>query len=151
MLENASQLTEASKEFLERFGAVIQPHDQSEAPALDPDELSGAMRVLRAGLRRLDPDCAYDTWFRACVLIFNVSRGAEEGYKLFDSWSATGAKYKGIRDTKARWNSLRLDHPRPLTMGSFQYMLSAQGHDWREVCAEAEYEDFQHINNENKK
>jgi len=151
MLEHASQLTEASKEFLERFGAVIQPHVHSEAPTLDPDEISGAMRIFSAGLKRLDPDCDYFTWFRACAIIFNESHASGEGYRLFDSWSATGAKYKGMRDTKATWKSCRLGHSRPLRMGSFQYMLKAQGHDWREVCAEAEYEEFEHINNENTK
>jgi len=54
------------------------------------------------------------------------------------------------RDTRAKWKSFRLDHPRPLTMATLHHLLTEQGHDWEEVCAEADGDAFQVVEEEGK-
>lgn len=96
------------------------------------------LRLLQAVLVRLDPDIGYRDWFTVAAGVYNETGGCEEAFELFDRWSSTGKKYKGVRDTRNLWRSLRPDHPTPITMASLHLMVEANGHDWLEVYASAE-------------
>jgi hypothetical protein len=80
----------------------------------------------------------YSDWFRVGAGVFHESGGHEDGFELFDQWSATGEKYRDSRETRSKWESLSLDHPNPVTMASLRRMVEANGHDWQDVRAAAE-------------
>jgi len=62
--------------------------------------------VIREDLRKIDPDCGYDTWYRIGAAIYHESGGAQDGLTLWDAWSANGSKYRqGECDSK--WHSFK--------------------------------------------
>lgn len=140
MLEKACQLSIVAKEFIEALdGEITLPADQASTAPVETREQPSEehLRLLEACLRRLNPDIEYELWLSVCAAVFNESTASEDGYELFDRWSSGGDKYKGRRDTRAKWKSLRLDHQNPSTMGTLWWLLTKEGHDWREICREA--------------
>lgn len=101
------------------------------------------LRLLRSVLEHLDADCGYDDWFRIAAAVFYETGGSEDGFDLFDDWSRTGSKYRSRRETMRKWTSLRPDHPRPVTIATLRRMVEANGHDWLEVSATADEEEFE--------
>jgi hypothetical protein len=77
----------------------------------------------------------------------NATRGDRKGYELFDRWSSDGNKYKGVSDTAKLWDGLRLDHPHPIAFGTLRYLIAVAGHEWVDVCGEAEA-DFELVDGE---
>lgn len=63
---------------------------------------------LRAALERIDPDCGHDDWFRIGMALHHQFEGSDEGFELWDEWSAEGVKYKE-NETRARWKSFGAD------------------------------------------
>ena len=141
MRENASKLSLVPQVFIESFvpdfGLTEEPQKQR---ATNPARASSekTLRLLKGCLDRLDADLPYLDWFRVAAAVFNTTGGSDEGFALFDQWSSTGQKYKGDRDTRAKWRSFRLDHGRPVTLGTLRRMVEAEGHDWMDVCAAAD-------------
>ena len=70
----------------------------------------------------IDPDIHYGDWLRVLMVIFYETRGAEEGFDLADSWSSDGEKYRGTREVRSKWDSFRLDHEHPVTIGTLIQM-----------------------------
>jgi Primase C terminal 2 (PriCT-2) len=68
---------------------------------------------LRALLENIDPD--HPKWFEVTCGIKHAFGDA--AFEIWDSWSAKGNKYNAATNA-ARWNSLRDDHARPITMGT---------------------------------
>ena len=63
---------------------------------------------VREALTHLDPDVTYPEWLEvAAALKHQFYDKDQEGYELFDEWSAKGAKYVDSDDTLAKWKSLR--------------------------------------------
>ena len=141
MLKRATELSLVPQDFIEffvpDFGRTEEPQKQR---ATNPASASPqrTLRLLQACLERLDADMPYPKWFLVAAAVFNTTGGADEGFELFDQWSSTGQKYKGDRDTLAKWRSLRLDHDRPVGLGTLRRMVEAEGHDWMDVCAAAD-------------
>ena len=59
--------------------------------------------LLSAVLQALDPDLGYDEWLRVGAALFHVTGASDEGFALFDRWSSAGCKYRGPRETAAKW------------------------------------------------
>jgi hypothetical protein len=73
---------------------------------------------LAQQLARIDPDIGYCDWIQALMVIFNETRGSEEGFELADDWSSAGAKYRGTKDIRSKWRHFKLDHPNPVRFAS---------------------------------
>lgn len=71
----------------------------------------------------IDPDRPYDDWFLVLAIVFNETRGSEDGFALVNEWSSAGKKYKGEGELRQKWCSLNLDHPNPARLGSLIRML----------------------------
>lgn len=69
-------------------------------------------------ITNIDPDVGYSEWISVLMAIFYETRGSEEGFELADAWSKEGTKYRGERDVRSKWRGLKLDHPRPIRMGT---------------------------------
>jgi hypothetical protein len=96
------------------------------------------MAMLLALLEYLDPDLGYDDWLRTGIVIFNETKGCDEGLALWDGWSSRGAKYKGFDETSKKWASFDLDHTHPLRLGTLIHIVKEAGHDAQAILAEAE-------------
>lgn len=65
---------------------------------------------VREALNTIDPDCGYYVWYEIAAALrhqFTDEDEAREAYEMFDEWSSTGSKYRGEKDTYAKWRSLR--------------------------------------------
>ena len=70
--------------------------------------------TLREFVYQIDPDSEYGTWITVLMVIFNETRGSDEGFELADQWSSGGyEKYKDTKDVWSHWRYFRLDHPNP--------------------------------------
>jgi hypothetical protein len=78
---------------------------------------------LSSLLADLDPDVSYPDWCRALMVIFNETRGSEEGFELADSWSSGGCKYRGTSDIRSMWRSFKLDHQYGVRIGTLVRMV----------------------------
>lgn len=75
---------------------------------------------LREMLATLDPDAAYDDWLAVGMALHHETRGAPLGLALWNEWSSTGQKYRGLGDLENRWRGFRLDHENPRTLAAIE-------------------------------
>lgn len=82
----------------------------------------------------------YKTWNEVGMAIHSATEGSEEGYLLFDTWSATGDTYEGKESvaegngvdncTRTKWNSYTLKSAgQGLGIGSIYHWLQEAGVD----------------------
>ena len=69
---------------------------------------------LTSLLYRIDPDCDYDTWMRALMVIYYETSDSPEGFELADDWSSGGEKYRGAGDVRRTWQYFDPKHPTPV-------------------------------------
>ena len=78
----------------------------------------------------VEGDYSRDLWLRVCFALHHATGGSEEGWTLFDAWSAPGATYKGPDDTLATWESVKndgADGKAVITAGSLMREAAAGG------------------------
>jgi Predicted P-loop ATPase and inactivated derivatives len=80
-----------------------------------------------------DPDADYDSWVRVGMAIHYETDGEDEGLELWDQWSSTGAKYKGIDDLASHWRSFRVDGDNPVTGNSLRIDTAAGSDEFRVI------------------
>ncbi len=140
MIKHASELSVATPAFVDALtaGSRRTPAPAaSRPPPQTPEVTESTLRLLQAILSHLDPDLGYLDWFAVAAALFHTTGGSDDAYLLFDSWSADGRKYKGTHETRKLWNSLRLDHPRPRSLGTLISMLKAAGVSWDQIREES--------------
>jgi hypothetical protein len=67
-----------------------------------------------------DADCTEPEWWECGAIISHETEHSDEGYELFDRWSATGTtKYEGPEATRKKWDEIgsRPDQATPATAG----------------------------------
>lgn len=62
------------------------------------------LETIESALYKLDPDMGRLEWIKVACALKHQFQGAEEGYTLFDLWSAKGEKYEGPEDTRRQWD-----------------------------------------------
>lgn len=156
-VQSASELSLASQDFIDAIAVHNGRKPPREAvPVPTKPNTSGcfALRVtvprsmisqssvviplLIAATDRINPDCGYNDWFAVGAAIYNETDGGEEGFDVFDTWSAKGEKYKGVSETRKKWQSIKPDHPNPAWIGSLKKLVEANGHTWEDVLKAAE-------------
>lgn len=71
----------------------------------------------RDALSHLDPDCTMQEWIETAMGLKH--QFGEQGYALWDEWSAKGSKYEDSDETAYRWSTLKENPNRtPLTLRS---------------------------------
>ncbi len=152
-VSRASDLSVASQAFIDALTAGsrrMPAPSASRPPPQAPEVTEPTWRLLHTCLRHLNPDLGYLNWFAVAAALFHTTGGSDDAYLLFDSWSADGRKYKGTHETRKLWNSLRLDHPRPRSLGTLISMLKAAGVSWDQICDES-VEPFDAVDGEGKR
>lgn len=96
------------------------------------------LNLLRAALRHIDPVAApYKRRFTVGAAIFFETRGGVEGLDLFDEWLSRRPKYKGPKESAARWRCFDPECPRPYTVATLRMFVQEEGAAWDTVCREA--------------
>lgn len=65
---------------------------------------------VESALAAIDPDCGYKEWYEIAAALrhqFTDEDQARRAYDAFDDWSSRGSKYRGEKETYAKWKSLR--------------------------------------------
>jgi hypothetical protein len=68
------------------------------------------LEQVEEALDAIDPDCGYKQWYEIAAALrhqFTDEDEARQAYELFDEWSSRGDKYRGEKDTYAKWKSFR--------------------------------------------
>lgn len=64
----------------------------------------------------------YQSWFKVCTAMHHQYQGSDEGFAIFDAWSARDkdgyAKATGHNDPRKKWDSISGGSDRPFTMAS---------------------------------
>lgn len=92
---------------------------------------------LRPLLEKLDPNVDYDDWIAVGMALHHETGGARIGLNLWNEWSATGDKYKGLGDLEQHWRSFRLDHSNPRTVASLRPRSAATADEFPDVPDDA--------------
>lgn len=123
-----------------KLAEIASAEETFAAPGLDDCGLENlpsfglTVEEVRPALFTIDPDCGYKQWTEIASALrhqFRTEDEAREAFDLFDEWSATGSKYKGDKDTKAKWRSFRPDPTgkNPITIRSLFHHAKQAG--WR--------------------
>jgi hypothetical protein len=145
----------ASVAFIEQpamFVAIDNAHSRLRDEAAPPRSICSAkvkiprtiesasahIRLLQAIVRHIDPDSGYDDWLHVGMALHFETEGSDEGLAQFDTWSSTGAKYRGAKETEAKWRSFRSDPERAYTIRTLIWMAEQEGCSLEAICAEVE-------------
>ncbi|MEN8108474.1 MAG: PriCT-2 domain-containing protein [Pseudomonadota bacterium] len=133
--ENASELIEASQEFID--GVFL--HNGRDAPRLTvvktpsplplPADMDQATARINAMLEHVDPDCGYDDWLHILMAIFHETGGSDDGFVLANAWSSKGSKYSGEKELRAKWDSFGNYAGTPVTIATLIKMAKDGGAD----------------------
>lgn len=94
---------------------MANKHSRYRSSRTSIDKLAGL-------LAQIDPDCHYGAWLSVLMALFYETGGSEEGFELADEWSSGGEKYAGDRAIRTKWNSFKLGHEKPVTIGTLIWM-----------------------------
>lgn len=85
--------------------------DQVDAPA----SLHGLMALqptmdirladVAETLQKISPDIGYEDWCKVGMAIHQQTQASDEGFEIWNRWSAQGTKYAGEKDLRSHWNS----------------------------------------------
>lgn len=97
---------------------MIQP--ASKLPKVEREWSGDAIRA-RKTLAAHDPDGDYlEVWLPLGAALHYEFQGSDEGFAIWNEWSAKGQKYKGEADLQTHWRSFHSDHDNPVTLASFR-------------------------------
>jgi hypothetical protein len=108
-----------------RFGRAEAPGEPANASGIAP--LGLTIEQLRDALDVLDPDMGYQPWLAKAMALHHETGGSEDGFALFDEWSARGGKYPGADKLRQHWDSLGRGGQRPTTAHSLVREANAAG------------------------
>lgn len=76
---------------------------------------------IKEHLENIPNDKAWDDWEKMGQLLYNISKGSNEGYELFKSWSSKNQNYNELSTFKL-WKGLKIRTENVLTIGSLFYL-----------------------------
>lgn len=92
------------------------------------DSLGVDLDTLRSALAVLPDDLSYDEWFSTGCALHHETGGSEEGFILWDSWSANSPKYTSEDYGRYKWDSMgKSDLAKPITARSLLKKANALG------------------------
>ncbi len=93
-----------------------------------PEIVGVSLDTLRAAVAVLPNDMSYDDWLHTGMAIHHETEGSEEGFTLWDSWSANSTKYSSEEYGRYKWDSFgRSTSARPVTARSILKQANALG------------------------
>lgn len=116
---------------------------QSKPSESDSEKLSKLKLFLKHG----DPDVGYHDWCRILMVIFNETKGSDEGLDLANVWSSKGKKYKGLDEIRRKWESFNLNQENPVTIATLCKMVQDNGGDLKAILGMTD-EEFECLDKE---
>ncbi len=111
---------------LSRFGT-----ENTTVPSflLGKNEVLGIeIKDLQKALNTLPNDLSYDDWLHTGMAIHHEMQGSEDGFIMWDSWSANSPKYSNEEYGRYKWDSFgRNTSSRPVTARSLIKRANAMG------------------------
>ena len=106
---------------------------------LGPESLPNFNRIeVAVMLAVLNPDVSHSEWIEIGMAIHHESQGSDEGFDLWNDWSAKGKKYKK-HAMKKPWYSFK-HKDGGVTIGTLKYL--AQNKGWEPKSAIIQFEDY---------
>lgn len=114
----------------ERFGssAPAQPDAVDFMAGYEP-KLGLSVDESYDLLQQLDPDMGREDWIRVGMALHHEYSGEEEGFELWNDWSALGSKYPSDEALRVQWDSFtRRAGPgrKQITMASVKHMVKLE-------------------------
>lgn len=110
---------------MHRFGG------ESSIPSFilgNPETMGVDLATLRAALAVMPDNLSYDEWFATGCAVHHETGGSEEGFILWDSWSANSPKYGSEEYGRYKWDSMgKNTTSRPITARSLLKRAHALG------------------------
>jgi len=111
-----------------QFGVTVAkqpaPRVEKPAPSTTPREpAEGEITVpdwAVAHINSLDPDCDYETWRDIGMRLHDHCNGGEDGFAVWQAWSANGSKYPGEEALRAKWESFGQNDGPKVTLGGLR-------------------------------
>ena len=100
-----------------------------DAPRSHPrpySQLSHRDRNLAQIVHAIRNDCDWVTWNRVGMAIYAASGGSEDGFIVFDDFSAKSNKYEA-HAVEERWRNYRRSRPTQIGMGSLVHLARQSG------------------------
>jgi hypothetical protein len=97
-----------------------------------------SLTLLAVLLKFIDPGCGYDEWIHVGMALAKETGGSDDGLRLFDSWSSHSHKYRGEKETSAKWRSFDPDREGGYTVATLFSMVKDVGVSLEEILDEAE-------------
>lgn len=69
--------------------------------------LAPSIEAVKAALAAVPNETDHDEWLKVCAYVKGATGGSEEGFELFDEWSATWEGGADPGDARAKWDSVR--------------------------------------------
>jgi len=109
-------------------------HEDFDLTSLPVPDLT--VEDILEALNSLDPDMTYHEWVQVGMALqhqFRREEDARDAYLAFDEWSSGGEKYKGEKETFAKWTSFRMGRTCPVTIRSLVHYAAAAGWNSKKV------------------
>jgi hypothetical protein len=100
-----------------------KPNSDSNASI---DELEAALAVVPN-----DEKTKWGGWNRIGMALWRSTGGSDEGFELFDRWSAKDAEQYNEEDTRKRWQAYFGSPPNRIGAGTIFYLANQASPDWR--------------------
>lgn len=136
---NQADLPTINREQAEAFIAYFEELAEQQAgwvlarkgmtPAeIEPDDLSMfrprfdiSTEDVRQLLMSVDPDCHHDEWVRVGMALHHHFDGGDDGWHIWDEWSADGSKYRD-GECQRRYHTFDSSSKTPVTLASVKAM-----------------------------
>jgi hypothetical protein len=116
---NWRNLPEIPEDLLAFWQSEIQcPIAEPKSPSSGENTDTGNLEEIQRMVAHRNPDCGYDEWLRVGMAVHHGTGGSEEGFRIFDEWSAKGGKYKP-GETRQKWDSFG-NSANPVTINFLQ-------------------------------
>ena len=123
------KITEAPKALIE---LLIQP--ERYRAKLEGSHIDISGDEIGAMLSHIDSDMEYLEWVKVGMAIHDATGGSQEGFMLWDSWSASGSKYSGPDDLDHRWQGFGKNGGSSVTIGTIIKHARDNGYKaWNEI------------------
>jgi hypothetical protein len=96
-------------------------------PGVDPEADSALVAAALAVIP--NDDLGWDDWNRIGMAAWRATRGSEEGFRAFDTWSRKSAKYKSHK-TRKRWDEYFKSPPTQIGAGTLFFLANASSPGW---------------------
>jgi RecA/RadA recombinase len=123
-----------------RFGATRAAPASDDFMAGHEPKLGLSLDDMGDLVNRLDPDLGRDEWIRVGMALHHETEGGEDGFELWNDWSANSYKYPSEEALRGQWDSFerrRGSVGRQVTMATVKRMVQMEGVDAATVLERA--------------